>query len=576
MAAPAEHPLPPRGSWSLRREFGRLLVLAAIVPGVAFSLFVLLDQGANERNVASQRLATSARTTAASIDQFVGDHLAAVSLVADLAPDDARKWGARLEAMRERYPSFITAIAVGANGDMRAAVPASRLPAGRLPNVADRDYFGVPRQTLQPYVSNAFRGRGLGNDPLVAVSAPVLREGRFDGVVEGSIRVDAFTRELGAAFLSRGYEFLLLDRSQRVIYATPAYGLAFQQRVDIARRFGTAPADGKAGMQPGVFADGGAGLTARSPMRSGWTLVLAMREDPLLVPATGRVWALLGLLAVLTIGAALASWWQMRQLARGTRALLDGLKGMALGSAVPAGQMRNMPVELEPVASAIADLSERSNRAYRDLQASLEQQRHLAQSLRETVSSREAEIASRTAELRIAAHELDRLSRTDPLTGALNLRGFEEWSVREAQAHAAAGTLGVLAMDIDWFKRYNDRYGHPAGDLALKRAVAAARTALRGEHDEIVRSGGEEFLLLLPGADRARALDVAERVRAAVQAAGIPHEDSPLEALTVSIGIALAHPQAGDRGVRDFQQAIAEADAALYRAKHAGRNRIAG
>jgi diguanylate cyclase (GGDEF)-like protein len=566
---------PARGSWSLRREFGRLLVLAAILPGLAFSLFVLLDQGANERRVASQRLATSARTTAASIDQFVGDHLAAVSLMADLAPILQRDWPARLEAMRERYPSFITAIAVDARGDMLAAVPATRLPAGPLPSVVDRDYYAVPRQTLQPYVSNAFRGRGLGNDPLVAVSAPVVREDRFDGVVEGSIRVDAFTRELGQAFLSRGYELLLLDRSQRVIFATPAYGLAFQQPVDVLRRFGPVSADGKATLQPGLFADGSSGLTARSSMRSGWTLVLAIRDDQLMVPATGRVWALLGLLAVLTLGVLLASWWQMRQLARGTRTLLDGLKGMAFGSEVPARLMRNMPVELEPVAGAIGDLSERFNRAYRDLQASLEQQRHLAQSLRETVASREAEIASRTAELRIAAEELDRMSRTDPLTGALNRRGFEDWSTRVADTHADAGTLGVLVMDIDWFKRYNDRYGHPAGDLALKRVVAAARTALRGEHDEIVRSGGEEFLLLLPGADRARALDVAERIRAAVQAAGIPHEDSPLEALTVSIGIALASPAPAPGVARDVAQAIADADAALYRAKHAGRNRIA-
>lgn len=575
MAAPTDATAPARGAWSLRREFGRLLVLAAILPGLAFSLFVLLDQGANERRVASQRLATSARTTAASVDQFVGDHLAAVSLIADLAPVLQRDWPARLEALRERYPSFITAIAVDAEGDMRAAVPASRLPGGQLPSVADRDYYVMPRQTLRPYVSNAFCGRGLGNDPLVGVSAPVLRDGRFDGVVEGSIRVDAFTRELGQAFLSRGYELLLLDRSRRVIYATPAYGLAFLEPVDVVERFGPARADGAAVLQPGVFADGAAGLTARSTMRSGWTLVLAIRDEQA-VPASGRVWALLGLLAVLTLGVLLASWWQMRQLARGSRTLLDALKGMAFGSEVPARLLRSMPVELEPVAGAIGDLSDRFNRAYGDLQASLEQQRHLAQSLRETVASREAEIASRTAELRIAAQELDRMSRTDPLTGALNRRGFEDWLARLPHCDADAPTLGVLVMDIDWFKRYNDRYGHPAGDLALKRVVAAARSALRGEHDEIVRSGGEEFLLLLPGADRARVLDVAERVRQSVHAAGMPHEDSPLQALTVSIGAALATPAPGTGPASDVDRAIAEADVALYRAKHAGRNRVSG
>lgn len=531
---------------------------------------MLLDQSANERRVASQRLATSARTTAASIDQFVGDHLAAVSLMADLAPDLRRDWPGRLVAMQKRYPSFITAIAVDAQGDMVTAVPATRLPAGPLPSVADRDYFAVPRQTLRPYVSNAFRGRGLGNDPLVAVSAPVLRGGSFDGVVEGSIRVDAFTRELGEAFLARGYELLLLDRNQRVIYATPAYGLAFQEPVDLAGRFGPVRAADAAVSRAGLFARGEAGLTARRQMRTGWTLVLSIREQQLALPATGRVWTLLGLLAVLTLGVLLASWWQMRQLARGSRTLLDALQGLAFGSGTAAGMPHRMPVELEPVARAIGELSDRVNRAYQELQSSLEQQRGLAQSLRETVASREAEIASRTAELRVAAEELDRLSRTDPLTGALNRRGFEDWWSR-GEAYAAGGTLGLLAMDIDWFKGYNDRYGHPAGDRVLKRVVAAARSALRGEHDDVVRTGGEEFVLL-PGADRTRTVEVAERVRAAVQSAGIPHQDSPFETLTVSIGIALASAGADTRLPRDAAQAIADADAALYRAKHAGRN----
>ena len=565
-AAPAE-----RGPWSLRREFGRLLLLAAILPGLAFSLFVLLDQSANERRVTGQRLATSAKVTAASIDQFVGDHLAAVSLIADLATTQQREWTTLLGALRERYPSFITALAVDADGGMVAAMPASRLPAGPMPSVADRDYYLVPRRNLQPYVSNAFRGRGLGSDPLVAVSAPVLRNGRFDGVVEGSIRVDEFTRELGQAFLARGYELLLLDREQRVIFATPAYGLAFQEAVDVVDRFGPAPRDGAAALRPNLFANGEGGLTARSAMRSGWTLVLSVQEDRVALPATGRVWTLLGLMALITLGVLLASWWQMRQLARGSRTLLDALEGMAFGSDVPARLLRRMPVELAPVAHAITDLSERFNRAYQDLQASLEQQRHVAESLRETVASREAEIASRTAELRIVAEELDRLSRTDPLTGALNRRGFEEWLSRLAQVPTEAPTLGLLVMDIDWFKRYNDHYGHPSGDVALKRLVAATRSALRGELDEIVRSGGEEFTLLMPGADHARLMDVAERVRAAVHAAGIPHEHSPFQVLTVSIGAALAVSVAH----ADVERAIAEADAALYRAKHAGRNRVA-
>jgi diguanylate cyclase (GGDEF)-like protein len=117
-------------------------------------------------------------------------------------------------------------------------------------------------------------------------------------------------------------------------------------------------------------------------------------------------------------------------------------------------------------------------------------------------------------------------------------------------------------MDVDRFKTFNDRHGHLAGDAALAAVARAAIGAVRGS-DLVARYGGEEIAMLLPGADEAEALRVAERVRGAVAAAPIEPER-----VTASIGVAVAEPTWG------AEQLVAAADAALYRAKRGGRDRV--
>lgn len=542
-----------RRGWSLRREYSRLLLLAALLPALAFGVVTLLDQHLGERRLAAERLAASANVTATTLDQFVEDHLAGVALVADLRPDEPGEWPHYLASLRTRHGDLLTALVADADGDLLAVDPASRVPTGgERMNVADRDYFAGPRRSLEPFVSNAFRGRGLGDDALIAVSAPILREGRFDGVVEGSIQVDAFTRALGDAFIARGYELLLLDRADHVIYATPGLGLAFLDEVDVVARFGDQPDPALANAREDLLPGGEDGLVARAAMDTGWTLVLAVPEDALLQGVAARGWILLGTLGLVTLGVLAASWWQMRQFTHGMRELLLGLRGRALDARPGDAPVGDMPVEFEPVADAIEDLASR---------------------FRQALDTREQQIVERTEELRRAVAELDRLSRTDPLTGALNVRGLEDWEAGWNGMRTRDEPLGVLAVDIDRFKAFNDSYGHPAGDFALKRVVGAVRGALRGAGDEVARTGGEEFIVLLPRTDAARAAEIAERVRAAVRAAAIRHEGSPDGMLTVSVGVAVARPGSGVDV--DLREAIARADLALYRAKHGGRDRVA-
>ena len=124
-------------------------------------------------------------------------------------------------------------------------------------------------------------------------------------------------------------------------------------------------------------------------------------------------------------------------------------------------------------------------------------------------------------------------------------------------------------IDIDWFKGFNDRYGHPAGDVCLQQVAAALANQVQRPADLATRLGGEEFAVLLPSTEEIGAHQVAERIRAAVAGLNMPHASSALGHLTVSIGVATIRPFGSEH---EAAQLVSWADQALYAAKAAGRN----
>jgi diguanylate cyclase (GGDEF)-like protein len=180
---------------------------------------------------------------------------------------------------------------------------------------------------------------------------------------------------------------------------------------------------------------------------------------------------------------------------------------------------------------------------------------------RQELAGREAELAQLNERLR---HDV----RRDPLTGLRNRRALaEDLPAVEAVARRHGESYAIALCDVDRFKAYNDHLGHLAGDQALRTLAGTIRSVLRAG-DVAYRYGGEELLLVLRGTDQAEALVTAERVRAAVMRAAVPHPVDPTGVVTVSIGVAA--------GVADGAILLARADAALYRAKSAGRNQVMG
>jgi len=174
---------------------------------------------------------------------------------------------------------------------------------------------------------------------------------------------------------------------------------------------------------------------------------------------------------------------------------------------------------------------------------------------------------------RAEAHRrLQEYARQDYLTGLYNRRVLDEHLEREiARTRRDAQTLSVCMVDVDHFKAYNDHLGHLEGDVCLRAvAQALARHVVRPA-DLVSRYGGEEFVIVLPDTDEKGAERVAERLRAAVESLALPHAAAPLGVVTVSVGLVSCGPSRTAPAVPDLLRA---ADQALYRAKHAGRNRV--
>jgi diguanylate cyclase (GGDEF)-like protein len=185
--------------------------------------------------------------------------------------------------------------------------------------------------------------------------------------------------------------------------------------------------------------------------------------------------------------------------------------------------------------------------------------------VQEFIDSRTIQLQSR--ELQKVNQELIKIATTDGLTQVANRRKFDLHLNLKYQELLDKSTLGILLCDIDYFKLFNDRYGHQAGDYCLKQVAATIQADIRKEGDLVARYGGEEFIIILCNTSEIEAMQIAQRICEQVQNLHISHERSPLAEVTISIGVSC-----DPSSLYSPEQLISSADRALYTAKSKGRN----
>lgn len=372
------------------REFARLLLIAVVVPVLVLTALILWQRSTATREQFGTSLEAVAETTGHDVDSFLQLHLVPVQLLADRRSavgnlDDDAAWADDLLRLHRHYSDFTSLVVADGAGTVRVIQP--ELPGRGVVSVADRPYFKEPASNGRAYVSNAFRGRYLGKAPLVAVSAPMFANGRFAGIVQGAIRIEAFAALRSQWLRARGFEVLLLDRDQTVVHASE--GLPYRS-LDV---LGDSPRDreiralqrssDRSKMQRlhGVLRDGGDAYARAVPLQMGWRLLLLVPDRVVAAELRRNTMVILGLLALVLVGVLTIVNMQMKRLGGSVHELLDRMQRFALERASAPIEPGSVPRELAPLAEAMNQLAARTHEAYGEVNLSLQQQRNLREEL---------------------------------------------------------------------------------------------------------------------------------------------------------------------------------------------------
>ena len=426
------------------------------------------------------------------------------------------------------------------------------------PGFAIAGIFALQHSRARLVAEVEVRGHAL----LTAMTAPcaiALAQGQFEALDSyiGQVSDPVRSRELELEFV------MVLDEGGRVVSHTDPTAYGTRPSDPFYRAAVAAPEPVSRRVQAG---NGPLLLEMSLPIVSGprWgTLVAGFSLKRLERNLAEERW----LIVLATTLFALLSWLALSAVL--TRSILGRVRRLARAAAVfGSGDLESRAAlsghdELAQLGSEFDQMADQLASYTHDLEAKV------AERAKEIVSAN-AKLEQLNAELSRAVEQLEQLAITDGLTGLFNHRYFQETLAFEMRRSARSEhPLSAVMIDVDHFKAYNDRNGHPAGDVVLRRLAEIFREHLRSL-DVVARYGGEEFAFLLLDTDTEGAHVAAEKIRAAVEAEPFANQASqPTGNVTISLGVA-SFPDHGDSP----DTVLRAADRALYRAKEAGRNRV--
>ncbi len=574
------------GSGTLRGSLVVGLSLVATIPLLALGV-VLAERNAHTRiDRIAARAEEAAAIAAFSVDQFIDKHVAgitsAASAISTSGTTDPSRMPEWLRLYHRVYDDFLTTLYADRAGDIQAATSnmsgfLTTVPDLTGYNIQDREYFRRATADGTTFVSSVFEGRGLGNDPIVAISAPIRDEtGQATGIIEGSLNLGAFANLDSDRIGLEGAEFILADQQDRVIYASQSTG--FGTLVSIASEsLVRYAAEGDAGLAYTweVAEDEGRlrylGAAARS--QHGWTVYLRVPLNAVYAQMSRDYVSALLFALIAWAGASLIGVAIVRKTSQSLDDMNTAIDRFSLDPKVEDIETpANTFDEFRPIFEHMRQRAKQLRKSYERLNHSIAAGQKLQAELNQAIVSKEAEVADRTKDLEEANRRLHTLSRVDSLTGLANrraLRAFvtQLWRLVERDRIDAA----IIMIDIDHFKLYNDNLGHQAGDECLRQVADALAASASRPLDLVARYGGEEFMVALGNTSLDQALIVAERMRRAVIDLDIDHPTSEHGNVTVSLGVASVRSTSDPT----TEQTAQIADDALYVAKEAGRNCVA-
>ncbi|UTD27032.1 diguanylate cyclase domain-containing protein [Bradyrhizobium sp. WD16] len=529
----------------LKSSFGirqRLVVLSLIlvVPLMLDRVMVLEHTRANQTRIATEDLTKLARQTAAAQRDVMSSveavlHSAAYIQVA--AEQTGQSCAILRASIRIEMPWIISLSVVGKNG---------RISCSTMPNyigldISDRPYYRQAIETHGFVLSDLVISR-LNGHPLLLASYPT------SAIAAGSpsvILVGLNMEWIGGLMTSLaerpGVEAALIDGRDLVLASQPADPDTFGK-----------PYAGLVAEATKSAGDTGSALiaTPRGKRLISWAriadtgtrMIVSIDYESLMAPIKRDIQKAYLQLAFVAILALIGAWFVGEQFIIRPIRLLTGMANrFGQGDRAARATARELPAEFKPLANAFNAMA--------------------------------AQLAERERELIASNDHLTVMASIDMVSGLANRRGFQarlefEW----LRMHQLQAPLALMMIDVDYFKLYNDSYGHPEGDACLARIGDALARIANETMGFAARYGGEEFCLLLPNIDRPRALEIGEALRQRIEDMLIPHLTSDFGRVTVSVGVSLAVPQSDQRP----EELVEAADAALYAAKHRGRNSVVG
>ena len=534
----------------------------ALGVGLPFYLYITHIYGQQLVREREQALHDLAESVASVVSLNLEERLREIGLVAQMSPELAQRsqageaGGATLSALQAAYPVYAWIGATDAQGVVQVAT--GDLLVGR--SVAQRPWFG-------PALNGPYLGDRHPAVLLQSLLAPGSPEPMYfidvavpltsaDGRVTGVLAAHLYWR--WAANMVASIVPSKSARQQIDVFLVDKTGqISFPDRAPGADRVPASLAHGAAQVLDD-WAEGGTYLSVAQPVPEalpatplGWQVVV---RQPLPVALSDLIELQRVVLAVTLLASLvflLLAWWGARVISRP----LEVLTGLALR--VERGE-EDVLLDAGARSSEVRALSA----ALKGMAGTLIARR---QALERSNHELEDRVAERTAELGRSNAALERLARHDALTGLPNRRACDERLLMEYERMRRSGQpYAVLMMDIDHFKRVNDGHGHAAGDEVLRHVADLLRSHLRST-DFVGRSGGEEFLVLLPNTPPDEALRVAQKLRHTVDTSAAP----VVTHVTLSIGVSMAATTD-----TDAEMAVRQADDQLYRAKQNGRNRV--